>query len=190
MPNGFALDYRKRQSPPPEFNRIVLSGVMSYPPNSDAAIYLIEKILPLLRPSLAHLEVIIVGPNPTPRLVEAAGRHGDPVLTGHIEGVRPYPERAKVFVAPLRYASGMQNKVLEAMAMEVPVVTTRVVAAGCLRRRCRSEPAYVFSREDKFLTLLLHCLLHEADFDSRSHGGLEQHTDEEHFCFGAGSLML
>jgi glycosyltransferase involved in cell wall biosynthesis len=65
-----------------------------------------------------------------PELVNMAQRYPDVTVTGAVDDIRPYLERADVFVAPLRFASGVQNKVLEAMSMEVPVVTTPVVAAG------------------------------------------------------------
>jgi len=103
---------------------------MNYPPNVDAAVFLLDKILPLVRRILPNLEVLIVGRDPSPEIVNMAQRYPDVTVTGAVDDVRPYLERADVFVAALRFASGVQNKVLEAMSMEVPVVTTPVVAAG------------------------------------------------------------
>jgi glycosyltransferase involved in cell wall biosynthesis len=105
---------------------------MSYPPNADAAMFLLETILPRVRRAFPDLEVLIVGRDPSPQLVKTAQHYGDVTVTGTVNDVRPYLERADVFVAALRFASGVQNKVLEAMAMQVPVVTTPVVAAGLL----------------------------------------------------------
>ncbi len=130
VPQGVDYDYWKRSSPPSGRNCIVFSGVMSYSPNADAAMYLLEAILPLLRRVFSFLEVLIVGRDPTPELVNTARRFRDVTVTGAVEDVRPYLERADVFVAAVRFASGVQNKVLEAMSMQVPVVTTPVVAAG------------------------------------------------------------
>jgi glycosyltransferase involved in cell wall biosynthesis len=103
---------------------------MSYSPNVDAAIFLLDAILPLVRRAIPHLEVLIVGRDPSPKVLFMAQRFPDVTVTGEVADVRPYLERADVFVAALRFASGVQNKVLEAMSMEVPVVTTPVVAAG------------------------------------------------------------
>ena len=130
VPQGVDYDYWKRSSPPPGRNCIVFSGVMSYPPNADAAVFLLDTILPLVRRVLPELEVLIVGRDPLPELVNFAQRYPDVTVTGAVDDIRPYLERADVFVAALRFASGVQNKVLEAMSMEVPVVTTPVVAAG------------------------------------------------------------
>jgi polysaccharide biosynthesis protein PslH len=130
VPQGVDDIYWKRRSPASGRNCIVFSGVMSYPPNEDAAVFLLDRILPLVGRGSPTLEVLIVGRDPSPELVKMAQRHPNVTVTGTVDDVRPYLERADVFVAPLRFASGVQNKVLEAMAMEVPVVTTPVVAAG------------------------------------------------------------
>ncbi|MBS1801653.1 MAG: glycosyltransferase [Acidobacteria bacterium] len=130
VPQGVDYDYWKRSSPPSGRNCIVFSGVMSYSPNADAAVFLLDRILPLVRRAISDLEVLIVGRDPLPELVNAAQRFSDVTVTGAVGDIRPYLDRADVFVAPLRFASGVQNKVLEAMSMEVPVVTTPVVAAG------------------------------------------------------------
>ena len=130
VPQGVDYDYWKRGSPPSGRNCIVFSGVMSYSPNADAAIFLLEAILPLVRRSIQQLEVLIVGRDPSPKVLLLAQRFPDVTVTGAVADVRPYLEQADVFVAALRFASGVQNKVLEAMSMEVPVVTTPVVAAG------------------------------------------------------------
>lgn len=130
VPQGVDCDYWKRRLPAPGCNCIVFSGVMNYPPNIDAAIFLLESIVPIVRRVLPRLEVVIVGRDPAPELINAARPYQDVQITGAVPDVRPYLERADVFVAAVRFASGVQNKVLEAMAMEVPVVTTPVVAAG------------------------------------------------------------
>jgi glycosyltransferase involved in cell wall biosynthesis len=130
VPQGVDHNYWRRNFPPSGKNCIVFSGVMNYPPNEDAAAFLLDTILPLVRRISPKLEVLIVGRDPSSELVNLAQRYDDVTVTGAVDDVRPYLERADIFVAALRFASGIQNKVLEAMAMEVPVVTTPVVAAG------------------------------------------------------------
>jgi glycosyltransferase involved in cell wall biosynthesis len=130
VPQGVDYDYWKRSLPPSGRNCIVFSGVMSYPPNADAAVFLLDTIIPIVRRTFPELEVLIVGRDPLPELVSLAQHYFDVTVTGEVKDIRPYMERADVFVAALRFASGVQNKVLEAMSMEVPVVTTPVVAAG------------------------------------------------------------
>ena len=74
--------------------------------------------------------MVIAGRNPLPDVLALARRSQRVTVTGSVPDLRPYLENAAAFVAPLRFASGMQNKILEAMAMELPVVTTPVAADG------------------------------------------------------------
>ena len=131
IPNGVDHIYwKRRREARPAGNSIIFTGVMDYAPNADGALQLVEHIAPRLRAALPDLEVLIVGRAPSAALRARAARLPGVQVTGFVEDVRPWLERAAVCVAPLRYASGMQNKVLEALAMQVPVVTTPVVAAG------------------------------------------------------------
>jgi glycosyltransferase involved in cell wall biosynthesis len=91
-----------------------------------------------------------VGRNPSAALMEAARQHPEVTVTGFVEDMRPYLERAAVYVAPLRFASGMQNKLLEAMAMEVPVVTTPIGADGIKIERVQDLPVCVAEGETRF----------------------------------------
>ena len=130
VPNGVDLAYWTRSDVRPGPPCLVFTGVMDYAPNEDGALFLLEEIVPRVRRSVPGLDVLIVGRDPTSALLERAADIGRVTVTGFVEDMRPYLERATVCVAPLRVASGMQNKVLEAMAMSVPVVATRVVGAG------------------------------------------------------------
>jgi polysaccharide biosynthesis protein PslH len=130
VPQGIDYNYWIRTRPASGQNCIVFSGVMNYDPNADGALILLEKILPIVRQSIPNLQTLIVGRDPSPELISMGARYKDVTVTGAVPDVRPYLERADVYVAPLRFASGVQNKVLEALAMEIPVVTTPVVAAG------------------------------------------------------------
>ncbi|MFQ5605825.1 MAG: glycosyltransferase [bacterium] len=130
VPIGVDLNFWQRTEAACQNNRIVFTGVMDYAPNHDAACYLIEKIAPLIKSKIPELEVYIVGRDPKPALQQLARRMGFVTVTGFVEDLRPYLEKSAVFTAPLRYGSGIQNKVLEALAMELPVVTTSLVAEG------------------------------------------------------------
>ncbi|MFN8188187.1 MAG: glycosyltransferase [Gaiellales bacterium] len=130
IPNGVDLElWRRTTAAPTGGQRLVFSGVMDYRPNEDAAIVLTDGVLPLVRERVPGAEAVLVGRDPRPALLDRASRPGV-TITGYVEDIRPYLEQASLFVAPMRFASGQQNKVLEAMAMEVPVVTTPIVAAG------------------------------------------------------------
>lgn len=103
--------------------RAVFTGNMDYWPNADAAIWFAQHVLPLLRARDAASEFIVVGANPSPEVRALANLPGVTV-TGRVADVRPYVAHAEVAVAPLRIARGIQNKVLEAMALGTPVVAS------------------------------------------------------------------
>lgn len=129
VPNGVDLGYWTRRSDAAG-RSLIFTGVLDYPPNADAALHLVTRLLPAIRHSVPDVDVVIAGHNPSSELVRAAAAQPGVVVTGFVDDLRPYLERAAVFVAPLRFASGMQNKLLEAMAMELPVVTTGIAADG------------------------------------------------------------
>jgi glycosyltransferase involved in cell wall biosynthesis len=148
VPNGIDLGYWTRRAAPAGAVRVVFTGVMSYAPNEDAALWLMREILPRLRRAHPALELQVVGRSPSAAVVEEAARSPGATVTGFVEDVRPYLEGATVFVAPLRFASGLQNKVLEALAMDVPVVTTPVVAEGLRVEGAGTPPVHVAEGEE------------------------------------------
>ncbi len=105
---------------------LVFTGAMDYWPNIDAVTWFVTEILPLLLQRHPESKFYIVGRSPTPAVLALASEHV--VVTGTVDDVRPYLQHAAVVVAPLRLARGIQNKVLEAMAMGVPVVASQECA--------------------------------------------------------------
>jgi len=108
---------------------LVFTGQMDYRPNEQAALWLIESLLPRLRERLPATHVHIVGRNPTSALMAHDGTPGLCVW-GEVPDVRPFIAAADIVLAPLLIARGVQNKVLEAMAMARPVVLTPEAATG------------------------------------------------------------
>ncbi len=106
---------------------IVMVGTMDYRPNVEGALWFAEKVLPAVRAKLPTARFYIVGARPAAEL--KIPRSGV-VVTGKVEDVRPYVAHAAVVVAPLRLARGVQNKVLEGLAMQRPVVATIRASRG------------------------------------------------------------
>lgn len=153
IPNGIDLDYWKRSIPQRGLNNIVFSGGMDYAPNVDAALYLIEQILPIVRQSHPDAQVWIVGRDPDPRLVKA-GQNQNVNVTGYVNDMRPYLDQATVFAAPLRFGAGIQNKVLEAMAMMLPVVASHLAADGLRTEDGCFPPIKVANSPDEFARMI------------------------------------
>jgi polysaccharide biosynthesis protein PslH len=107
---------------------IVFTGAMDYLPNIDAVRWFVADILPTLREGRPQLRFFIVGRSPTPEVMALANTNV--TVTGTVPDVRPYLQHAAVVVAPLRIARGIQNKILEAMAMAKPVLASAECAAA------------------------------------------------------------
>jgi polysaccharide biosynthesis protein PslH len=108
---------------------IVFTGQMDYRPNVDAVTWFVDSILPHVRLTHPEARFAIVGRNPSDA-VKALGRQPGVIVTGEVEDVRGWLAAAACVVAPLKIARGVQNKVLEAMAMARPVVASAAAAEG------------------------------------------------------------
>lgn len=131
--NGVDLEYfspaRGYDNPYPPGERVlVFTGAMDYWANVDAVTWFAREVFPALRARFADARFYIVGSRPTAEVQALAGNAI--VVTGSVPDIRPYLAHAQVSVAPLRIARGIQNKVLEAMAMAKPVVVSPQALEG------------------------------------------------------------
>ena len=97
--------------------RIVFTGLMSHPPNMDAAIYFALQVFPAIRAECPEAEFVVVGKHPPAEVLALADIDGVTV-TGEVADTRPYLMSAAVVVVPLRFGSGVRNKILEAWCLE------------------------------------------------------------------------
>lgn len=111
-------------------NELVFTGSMDWLPNEDAMQWFTAEIWPLIRSRMPDVRLSIVGRTPSAAVRELAERHPGVTVTGSVPDVRPYLERGSVFIIPLRIGGGTRLKVYEAMAMNIPVVSTRVGVEG------------------------------------------------------------
>jgi glycosyltransferase involved in cell wall biosynthesis len=128
-PTGVDTDFFTPGQMPEIPHHLVFSGSMDWYPNEDAILHFGEHILPLIRARVPDVTVTVVGRNPTAALRAAAGTFGI-VLTGTVDDVRPYIDRASVYIVPLRAGGGTRLKIFEALAMRKAVVSTAVGAEG------------------------------------------------------------
>jgi glycosyltransferase involved in cell wall biosynthesis len=127
--NGVDMEYFIPDHSRVDADKIVFTGVMGYGPNEDAALFFAREIFPLVLEQRPKAEFWIVGSDPTDRVKEL-GRMAGVHVTGKVDDVRPYLSQAAVFVCPLRYGSGVKNKILAAMAMQKPIVATSLSIDG------------------------------------------------------------
>ncbi|MCG8608552.1 glycosyltransferase [bacterium] len=162
IPIGVDHEYWKRSDQTRTPNSIIFTGVMDYGPNHDSAMYLLSQIVPLVRQQVSDLKIVIAGRDPLPELVQKAAEVGGVEVTGFVDDMRDHLGQAQIFAAPMRFGSGIQNKVLEAMAMEVPVVTTTVVADG-LQVKHAEPPVAVADSEESFASSIVHLLQDQTE---------------------------
>jgi sugar transferase (PEP-CTERM/EpsH1 system associated) len=129
FPNGVDAEYFRPVTEPYDPDAICFLGRMDYYPNQDAVRWFCEDVFPQLRAQRPRLTLSIIGANP-PRAVLRLGERPGIRVTGTVPDVRPHARRAACSIAPLHIARGTQNKILESLAMGVPVVASPLAAAG------------------------------------------------------------
>lgn len=128
---GVDTDYfRPRDGHPVRTNHIVFTGSMDWLPNEDAMAWFVREILPRIREEVPDATLSVVGRRPSQAVLNLEDEAPGVTVTGGVPDVRPYLEEAAVFVVPLRIGGGTRLKIYEAMAMERPVVSTRVGKEG------------------------------------------------------------
>jgi len=128
--NGVDCEMFTPGTEPYDRNALIFTGAMDYYANVEAVLYFVDQILPLIKNKIENIKLYVVGSNPAKEIILLAKKETNVIITGYVEEVQPYMRKAAVFVAPMRIARGVQNKILEAMAMGVPVVTSSLGYEG------------------------------------------------------------
>ncbi|HLS71210.1 MAG TPA: glycosyltransferase [Chitinophagaceae bacterium] len=130
LPNGVNTNVFPLETHDYSINHnILFTGNMDYEPNIDAVTYFTSNIWPILKKEFPKLKFIIAGQRPNKKILELA-KLKDVKVTGFVKDIANEYRNASILVAPLRYGAGTQNKVLEAMAMGVPVVSHKIGFEG------------------------------------------------------------
>jgi glycosyltransferase involved in cell wall biosynthesis len=126
IPNCIELAEYEQTSPSPQPDTLIFTGSFTYAPNHEAAVWLVERVWPLVKADIPGAKLMITG-NPANRRLSPAE---DVVLTGYVKDVRSVVAGASASVAPMLSGGGTRLKILEAMALRTPVVATRKGAEG------------------------------------------------------------
>ena len=121
VPNGVDHEYYTPQECEKKYD-IVFTGNMAYAPNVNAVEYLANHILPLVWKQLPETKLYIAGATPDPRVKKVASEKI--IISGWIDDMRDAYAQSRIFIAPMRIGTGLQNKLLEAMSMKLPCITT------------------------------------------------------------------
>lgn len=123
IPNGVDHDFFKPLDRKKKYE-LVFTGNMGYPPNVDAAEYLSQKVLPIVHKSKPGTRLLLAGATPAKRVQEQASEFVD--VSGWVDDIRDCYAEARIFIAPMQIGTGLQNKLLEAMAMKIPSITSKL----------------------------------------------------------------
>jgi sugar transferase (PEP-CTERM/EpsH1 system associated) len=127
IPNGVDTDYFSPVNVKKEYD-LLFTGNLSYRPNVNAVEFLAKNIIPIVKKKYPNIRTLFVGASPCRKILSLKSDNIE--IIGWVEDIRTYYSKAKIFVAPLKIGAGLQNKLLEAMAMELPSITTKLVQNG------------------------------------------------------------
>ena len=128
--SGVDIDYLQELPPVPKEPIVLMTGYMKDPANEDSVEWFFQHIWPQLSKNHPEVKFYIVGAEPSQRIKRKLAGDRRIIITGAVPDLRPYRNRARVFVSPVRLGSGIRTKVLEAMASGLPVVSTSLGMAG------------------------------------------------------------
>jgi sugar transferase (PEP-CTERM/EpsH1 system associated) len=123
VPNGVDYDTYKHAEIEKEYD-LIFTGNMAYPPNVDSVLYLVNKVMPLVWEKRPKIRLVIVGAQPSSKVLKL--KSDKVIVTGWVEDISEYYSRSKIFIAPMQIGTGLQNKLLEAMAMKLPCITSEL----------------------------------------------------------------
>jgi polysaccharide biosynthesis protein PslH len=128
--NGVDVHYFSRRNDYLSRDRLIFAGRLDQYSNRDAIIHFCTNVWPLVRSAIPDMKLTIIGNNPPPRLVEIADNDRKIELLGYVDDVRPHFARAAAVVCPIRDGGGTRVKILDAMAMGMPIVSTTIGCEG------------------------------------------------------------
>jgi polysaccharide biosynthesis protein PslH len=135
VPNGVDTDFFNNNPVEPKFD-LLFTGNMNYPPNIDCAVFLSEKVIPALSQKYPDIKLLISGAQPAPRVKSLSNKNV--IVGGWVSDIRESFAQSKIFVAPMQIGTGLQNKLLEAMSMKLPCITSSLAnqALGAPEGEC------------------------------------------------------
>ncbi|MCK9204395.1 MAG: glycosyltransferase [Bacteroidales bacterium] len=151
--NGVDTDFFKPEEKEKKFD-LVFTGNMGYPPNINSAEFLVHEILPRVLPHKPDLRLMIAGANPHLRVMVLKSPQVE--VSGWVPDMRECYAEARIFIAPMQIGTGLQNKLLEAMAMQIPCITSPL-AFQALKAR-EGEDILVAQTPDEYAHHILNLL--------------------------------
>ena len=167
VPNGVEFDKFSYHDEEKEYD-LIFSGNMGYAPNVDAAEYLVREILPPLLVKFPRLRLVLCGATPSPRVQALRSEHV--VVTGWVDSMAEWYAKSKIFIAPMRMGTGLQNKLLEAMSMSLPCITSPLAARPLVEAEQHDAVVSCSTTQD-YVQAVSRLLTDEQDYRTLSASG-------------------
>ena len=119
IPNGVDFTFFYPQDLPKQYD-LLFAGNMNYPPNIESVLFIAEKVLPLVKREHPQIKMVIAGANPAKEILQLQSSNIE--VTGWVDDIRTYFHQSKIMLAPMLISIGLQNKILQAMAMKTPCI--------------------------------------------------------------------
>ncbi len=181
--NGVELEDFKPSSEAKSMD-VLFAGNMGYPPNVEAAVFLENEVMPLVRKEIPTAKLMLAGARPDQKVKELASKFTE--VTGWVDDMRDCYAKAKVFVAPMMIGTGLQNKLLEAMAMRIPCVTS-TLANNALKANSGTE-ILIAETAQEYAHHIIALLSDSAKADEIAAAGHKMVTD--HFSWEGATKPL
>ena len=179
IPNGVDTHFYQPLGEVEEFPSLAFEGNMGFPPNVDAVCYFCRAIFPKILKSIPAVKLFLVGKDPAPQV--RALQNCSVTVTGYVDDVRYYLDRATVFVCPMRKGAGIKNKMLQAWAMAKPVVATSLAVSGL--QAIHMKNVLVANNPCGFSKAVLSLL--DGSIDRKSLGFQARRTAIDHYSWKA-----
>lgn len=176
IPNGIDLNYFQLDVSEHDENKLVFLGKMNYYVNVDSMVHFSKNILPQIQARRPKTKLTIVGWNPT-RSIRSLESNPSITVTGGVPDVRPHLSNAAIFVAPLLSGAGIQNKVLQSMAIGTPIVATSLVCQGLGVND--GEHLLVADEPKEFSQAVLH-LMDDKSLRNRLSNNARRYVEQNH----------
>jgi glycosyltransferase involved in cell wall biosynthesis len=164
--NGVDTDYFRPIETEKKYD-LVFTGNMSYPPNVNAAGFLAKEIFPLVQKKFPELRLLITGASPCAKVLGL--KQGNIEVTGWVDDIRNYYSVSRIFIAPMMIGTGLQNKLLEAMAMKIPCVTSALANSALCAEVGRE--IMVGESTEEFAEIIIKLLTHQREADALAENG-------------------
>lgn len=166
IPNGVDTSFFYPRKEEKSYD-IVFVGNMNYPPNVHGAEYLVKSVLPLVQKERPNTKVLLSGANPHARVRALAGRQV--TVSGWVDDIRKSYASARIFIAPMQIGTGLQNKLLEAMAMKLPCIASQL--ANDSLNAAEEEEILIGNSPEEYASHILDLLQDEEHRDSLAENG-------------------